>query len=165
MPPSLGLGLGLGLGPSLVGPSWWGYLEPSWGHLGAILGPLGGIWGYLGPSWSHLGAILGHLGPSWGHLGALFEPSWGHLGPSWGYLGPSWGRFATILGATLGPLRGLLWSGRACARVLCARPVSLLSARARIQKFARARRTHVDGGVCEEEGGVCEKERGVAFRK
>ena len=30
------------------------------------------------PSWGHLGAILGHLGPSWGHLG----PSCGHLGPS-----------------------------------------------------------------------------------
>ena len=62
-----------------------GHLEPSWGHLGAILGP---SWGILGPSWGHLGAILGHLGailgPSWGHLGA----SWAHPGPILGHLGP-----------------------------------------------------------------------------
>ena len=31
-------------------------LEPSWGHLGAILRP---SWPVLGPSWGHLGTILG----------------------------------------------------------------------------------------------------------
>ena len=40
-------------------------LEPSWSHLGAV----------LGPSW-------GRLGPFWGLLGALLEPFGGHLGPS-----------------------------------------------------------------------------------
>ena len=67
MPP--GLGLGLGLGRSLVGPSWWGCLEPSWG--------------YLGPSW-------GHLGPSWGPLVAILGLSWALLGLSWAILGLSW---------------------------------------------------------------------------
>ena len=58
--------------------SWlaWAILGPSWGHLGAILGP-----------WGHLGAILGHCGASWAHLGAIFWPSWALLVPSWLHLG------------------------------------------------------------------------------
>ena len=60
-----------------MGPS---VLEPSWTVLGLS-----------GPSWGRLGAVLG---PSWGHLG----PSWAVLGPSWGHLGPSWGRLGAVLG-------------------------------------------------------------------
>ena len=72
MPP--GLGLGLGLGRSLVGPSWWGYLEPSiLCHLGAIL--------------EISRALSGDLRPSWGPLEAILEPSWAILGPSWVILG------------------------------------------------------------------------------
>ena len=55
MPP--GLGLGLGLGRSLVGPSWWGYLEPPiLNHLGALLerfrAVLEAIFGVLEASWA-----------------------------------------------------------------------------------------------------------------
>ena len=30
-------------------------MGPSWGHLGAILGP---FWGHRGASWGHLGLVL-----------------------------------------------------------------------------------------------------------
>ena len=49
----------------------WRHLGASWGHLRAILGPLGASWRLLGPSWGHPEAILG---PSWvplGHLSGL----------------------------------------------------------------------------------------------
>ena len=85
-----------------------GFSKPSLGHLGAILGTLGGSWepswalleplgdlldalgGFSKPSWGHLGAILGLLGASggpllasWGHLGAILGRSWGNPGASW----------------------------------------------------------------------------------
>ena len=68
------------LGPSCailvcLGPSW-GYLEPSYGHLGSILGSFWVIWG---PSW-------GLSSPFRGHLGSILGPSWGHLGASLGHL-------------------------------------------------------------------------------
>ena len=47
----------------------------------------------LEPSWAHLGALLGR---SWGHLGAILGPPWGHLGPSWGHIGPSWAILAEL---------------------------------------------------------------------
>ena len=82
-------------------------MVPSWGHLGAVLGP---SWGPLGPSWAllgPLGAILGPLGASWGHpgvcwghLGTIFGPLWSVFGPSRGHLGPNLGP----LGSSLGPL-------------------------------------------------------------
>ena len=44
----------------------------------------------LEPSWGHLGAILGRLGvvsaPSW----PVFAPSWPILAPSWSVLKPFW---------------------------------------------------------------------------
>ena len=43
-------------------------LGPSWGQLGAILGPFGAHLGHLGLSWGHLGAILGL---SWPHVVAV----------------------------------------------------------------------------------------------
>ena len=56
------------------------------GHLGAILGPLGGFWepysGLLGASWGHLGP----LGASWGLLGGILEPLRALLGSSWGLM-------------------------------------------------------------------------------
>ena len=48
-------------------------MGPSWGRLGALLGPLGALLGSLGAVLRPLGAVLGFLG-------ALLEPSWGHLG-------------------------------------------------------------------------------------
>ena len=96
--------------------------EPSWGRLGAILGPPGTI---SGPSRGSLGAVLGHLGPSWATLG----PSWGQgppkdplrtsqdlkklikltifnvfEGTAWGHLGAMLGH----LGAILRNLRAIL---------------------------------------------------------
>lgn len=67
--------------------------EPSWGHLGAVLGttsgggggvceelfihtpPFGPLWFILGPSWDHPVAVL--------YLQALFRSCWGF----WGHLG------------------------------------------------------------------------------
>ena len=79
--------------------------DPSWGHLGPILGApganLGALGANLGPSWVNLGpswANLGNLGAILGHLGAILGPSWCRLGPSWGHLAP--------LLAILGPLWG-----------------------------------------------------------
>ena len=68
-------------------------LEPSWGHLGVILGSSGAFWGRLGRSWAHLEVILG---ASWGHL----SPPHVHLWPSEAHAGPVLGH----LGATLGNL-------------------------------------------------------------
>ena len=64
--------------------------EPSWGRLGAILGP---SWAILGPSWGCLGALGPVLGPSWGRHG----PSWGRLGAVLGLSGPSWGHLGAVL--------------------------------------------------------------------
>ena len=41
------------------------HLGPSWGHLGAILGPSWGLLGHLGASWGHLGVILRFGVPFW----------------------------------------------------------------------------------------------------
>ena len=41
----------------------------------------------LEPSWGHLGALLGS---SWAHLGAILGPCWAILGPCWAILGPPW---------------------------------------------------------------------------
>ena len=96
-------------------------LGPSWGCLGAILGPslgrLGDILGLsglllgspglpLGPSWGfdamwiRLGCDLGRpeavLGPSLGDLGDILSPSWA---PSWAPLGRLWG----LIGVSCGP--------------------------------------------------------------
>ena len=67
-----------------------GHLEPSWRHLGAILGHLGAMLGHLGTIVGHLGTILDRLGsilgPSWRRLGAILtvlEASWR---PSWAIL-------------------------------------------------------------------------------
>ena len=95
----------------------------SWGPLGGLCGPLGGLlgasWEPPGVSWMPLGGLLG---ASWGHLersaGVLFakakrgdvsfrlrcdlEPSWGCLGAvlgtSWGHPGPIWGPSWAIWG-------------------------------------------------------------------
>ena len=62
-------------------------MDPSWGHLGPILGPslalLGPSGGPLGPSWSHLGPSGGHLGDILGLLKAILGPSWAHLRARW----------------------------------------------------------------------------------
>ena len=42
-------------------------IAPSWSHLWRPFGTL------LGPSWGHLGAISGPLGASWAPLGAIFQ--------------------------------------------------------------------------------------------
>ena len=79
---------------AILGPSW-AILGPSWGCLGALGAVLGPSWGRLGPSWGRLGALGAVLGPSWGRLGAVLGPSWGEKssledrsGPAWGHLGP-----------------------------------------------------------------------------
>ena len=98
-------------------------MGPSWGRLGALLGPswallgtLGHSWGHLGPSWGllgPLGAILGPVGailgpssgpfgPSLGHLGAILGPTWAHLGPNLGSLGSSLGPLG-VMGGFLEP--------------------------------------------------------------
>ena len=94
-------------------------LQPSWGHLGALLDPLGTIlgssWGpsatldpsclILGPSWATLGPPWRPHGPPWNTLGSCFA----HLGPTWSLLGLSWsllGAFLTNFGATLQPSWG-----------------------------------------------------------
>ena len=99
--------------------------EPSWGHLGTLLGPLRAIlgpswaslgppWALLGPPWGHHGAILAHLGAIWGHLGASLVPSGAMLEPSRANLvpfgsllvpsrrlpGPCWVHFGAILGVS-----------------------------------------------------------------
>ena len=83
---------------------WCGFLEPSWGNLGAV----------LEPSWENLGAILGSsclakpcqfhppnshsmsppLGAIWDHLGTISEPSWSQLGS---ILGASQSHLGSIL--------------------------------------------------------------------
>ena len=99
-----------------LGCLFWG----SWGPLGALLGPPGGllrrkagffsVWCragaplglVLGASWVVLGGSWAVLGPSWRPLG----PSWdglrgslGHLGASLGLFGASWGRFEAPWGS------------------------------------------------------------------
>ena len=75
----------------ILGPSWaasWGLGRqvgvkwPSWAHLKAVLGRLGGDLG-------------GKLGPT-GRLGRVSGASWRRLGPSWA---ASWGQVA-VLGAS-----------------------------------------------------------------
>ena len=92
----------------------------SWGPLGGLCGPLGGL---LGASWEPPGV-------SWRPLGDLLEASWGHLAhsagvllakatigdvslrltcdlePSWGCLGVSWGGLGAVLGPSWGGLEG-----------------------------------------------------------
>ena len=111
--------------------------EPSWGHLGTLLGPLGAIlgpswaslgppWALLGPPWCHHGAIVAHLGAIWGHLGtslvpsgAMLEPSWANLVPFGALLapsghlpGPCWVYFGAILGVSFAiPFLSLCPSG------------------------------------------------------
>ena len=52
---------------AISGLCWasWSYVEPSWGHVGPM----------LGPCWAYVGA---------GHLGAMLGLSWAILGPCWG---------------------------------------------------------------------------------
>ncbi len=71
------------LAPGLVGPHLEATLGELLGHLGsfwelsALRAPLEPSWHRLEPSWSHLGTILGYivavLEPSWSHLGAILE--------------------------------------------------------------------------------------------
>ena len=100
-------------------------LEPSWGRLGAILGP---SWALLGPSWGLLGLPGGgsqsglgrmlerfevkvpfecDLEATWSRLGAVLGPAWGHLGSSRGRLGASLGALGAILVLRLGQYTSL----------------------------------------------------------
>ena len=117
-----------GCGPGAVEDRPWGRLGPSWGPLGAVLGPLGLSWGVPGAVLGPLGDVLG---ASWGVLGALGavlrlswatnvrkpnfddsytflhdfggprgvpEASWRRLGASWRRLRASWRPLERILG-------------------------------------------------------------------
>ena len=95
----------------LIFGGFWGHWKPSWGHLGATLGPLRAlkprnlrcVWHFARQAkisvlvslhWSCLDAalaILATLGISWGHL----EQSRGHLGA---ILGPSCSKLGFIVG-------------------------------------------------------------------
>ena len=79
-----------------LGPTWTnlGHHAPTWGQLGANLGPtwgpLGPTWGNMRPTWSQLGV---HLGPTRANLGELgltrspLRPARANMsqpGPTWG---------------------------------------------------------------------------------
>ena len=100
------LGAILGL---LGGPPW-GYLGTSsglsWGVLGAVLA-CQLSWGVLGLSWRYPGAVLGHLGPVLGSLGVLLGLSWGCLVAVLGPLGAVLGLSCPVLGPSSGCLGAL----------------------------------------------------------
>ena len=101
----------------------------SWGDLGVILEPLGGVLAascghleqLLEPTSQHLGNQLGYkhfvtcflgscvyLGGSWGDLGCILGPLGAILGSSWNLLGVSWQRLGGILNSSWNPLHNIL---------------------------------------------------------
>ena len=72
----------------------WGHLEPSWGHLGAMLSCLAAKRASRGPHVAKTSVFAMNFNdlmmPSWAvlsRLGAILGPSWAVLGPSWAVLG------------------------------------------------------------------------------
>ena len=82
-----------------------GLSGPSWGRLGAVLGP---SWGHLGPSWGRLGAVLGLLG----QLGTQDRPKRAQESPKT-ILSPFWEHFGApnchFSGSFLGSCFGLVF--------------------------------------------------------
>ena len=65
-------------------------MEPSWGHLGGMLGPYEAILEPLGAILGSPGAILGTLWAILEPPGGLLEPPCGHFGTSCSHLEASW---------------------------------------------------------------------------
>ena len=74
----------LSAGCAHVGPS---RVEPSWAHLGLMLGQVGPMLSHVGPilglHWPRLGLCWAMLGPSWAHVGPMLRPCWPMLGLCW----------------------------------------------------------------------------------
>ena len=71
------------------------HVEPSWAHLGLMLGPSQANVAPSGPSWAYVGPWA-HLGLCWAHL----------VGPCWPMLGLSWpmlSHLGSYVGAMFGP--------------------------------------------------------------
>ena len=76
------------------------YVEPSWAHLGLVLGQ-------VGPMLSH----RAHLGPMLGYVGLILGQYWAYVGPMLAYVGPMLAYIEPSWGAMLGPCLGhLCWS-------------------------------------------------------
>ena len=91
--------------------SSWPLLKPSWGILGASLGPSWRHWGLVGPPWGGPGAPRGHLRDILSYLKLVLDqpgPSCGHLGADTASLVAFLWRSYGVLGASLGPLLGIL---------------------------------------------------------
>ena len=78
-------------------------MEPSWGHLGGMLGPYEAILEALGAILGSPGAILGTLWAILEPPGGLLEPPCGHLGTSCSHLEASWAIWRPP-GGDLGPI-------------------------------------------------------------
>ena len=95
-------------------------MEPSWGHLGGMLGPYEAILEALGAILGSPGAILGTLWAILEPPGGFLEPPCGFLGASCGHLEASWaiwrppegdlGPILPHLGSNLDHFRSLLVS-------------------------------------------------------
>ena len=86
------------------------YVEPSWAHLGLMLGQVGPMLSHrahLGPIyWAYIlgrvGPMLGHVGLCWAHLGPMLGLCWAYVGPTLAYVSP-------MLAAHVGPSWDLCW--------------------------------------------------------
>ena len=90
----------LSAGCAHVGPS---RVEPSWAHLGLMLGQVGPMLSHVGPilglHWPRLGLCWAMLGPSWAHVGPMLRPCWPMLGLCW----PMLSHLGSDVGAMFGP--------------------------------------------------------------